>query len=72
MSLSTWPGTHRGPFLGVPPTGRNVTVEAWTIDRFRDGQLAESRIIRDLIGLLTQIGALPAQAAPGPATEVTG
>ena len=62
MSFSTWTGTHRGSFLGVPGTGRNVTVEAWTIDRFRDGQLAESRIIMDVAGLMIQLGAIPAPA----------
>jgi hypothetical protein len=40
-----------------------VSVEAWTIDRFRDGQLVESRIIMDVVGLLAQLGALPPPAA---------
>jgi steroid delta-isomerase-like uncharacterized protein len=59
MTFSTWTGTHHGHFIGVPPTERGVTVEAWTIDRFRDGQLAESRIIMDIVGLLSQLGATP-------------
>jgi steroid delta-isomerase-like uncharacterized protein len=59
MSFSIWTGTHRGDFAGVAATGRSVSVEAWTIDRFRDGQLVESRIIMDVVGLLTQLGALP-------------
>jgi steroid delta-isomerase-like uncharacterized protein len=62
MMWSTWTGTHHGDFMGIAPTDRSVTVEAWTIDRFRDGQLAESRIIMDVIGLLTQLGAIPAPA----------
>jgi steroid delta-isomerase-like uncharacterized protein len=62
MTFSTWTGTHHGQFLGVPPTGRRVTVEAWTIDWFRDAQLAESRILMDVLGLLTQLGAIPATA----------
>ena len=44
-SRSTWRGTHRGIFLGVPETGREATVAAWTIDRFTDGKIAHSRII---------------------------
>jgi steroid delta-isomerase-like uncharacterized protein len=60
MTLSTWSGTHRGDFLGIPATGRTVTVEAWTLDRYRDGQLAESRIIMDVAGMLIQLGVLPA------------
>jgi steroid delta-isomerase-like uncharacterized protein len=60
MTFSTWTGTHRGQFMEIPATGRTVTVEAWTIDRFRDGQLAESRIIMDVVGLLIQLGVIPA------------
>ena len=62
MAFSTWTGTHRGDFMGVPATGRSVTVEAWTIDRFRDGRLVESRIIMDVVGLLIQLGVIPAPA----------
>jgi steroid delta-isomerase-like uncharacterized protein len=60
MSLSTWTGTHRGEFMGIPATGRSVTVEAWTLDRYRDAQLVESRIIMDVAGMLIQLGVLPA------------
>ena len=60
VSLSTWTGTHEGEFMGIPATGRRVAVEAWTIDRYRDGQLAESRIIMDVAGMLAQLGVLPA------------
>jgi predicted ester cyclase len=49
-------------FLGVPASGRRVTVEAWTLDRYQGGQLVESRIIMDVVGLLTQVGAIPAPA----------
>ena len=61
MTFSTWTGTHQGEFMGIPPTGRKVTVEAWTLDRYRDNQLTESRIIMDIAGLLTQLGVLPQQ-----------
>jgi steroid delta-isomerase-like uncharacterized protein len=63
MTFSIWTGTHNGAFLGLPATGRRVTVEAWTIDRFRDGQLVESRILMDVAGLLMQLGVIPAPAA---------
>jgi steroid delta-isomerase-like uncharacterized protein len=62
-SVSFWTGTHQGEFLGIPATGRSVEVESWNLDRFQDGQLTESRIIMDVMGLLTQLGALPAPAA---------
>jgi steroid delta-isomerase-like uncharacterized protein len=62
-TLSVWSGTHRGEFMGIPATGRSVSVEAWTLDRYTGGQLTESRIIMDVVGLLTQLGVLPAPAA---------
>jgi steroid delta-isomerase-like uncharacterized protein len=63
VSLSSWTGTHRGPFMGIPPTGRSVAVEAWTLDRYRDGRLTESRIIMDIAGMLIQLGLIPAPTA---------
>ena len=64
MSFSTWTGTHRGEFMGISPTGRTVTVEAWTIDRYRDSIFVESRIIMDIAALRGQLGVLadPADA----------
>lgn len=62
MSRSTWRGTHQGPFLGLPPTGKRITVAAWTIDRIADGQLVESRILMDMLGMLQQLGAIPPAA----------
>ena len=63
-SRSVWRCTHRGPFLGIPPTGRKITVAAWTIDRFTDGKIAESRIIMDTLGMMQQLGIIPAPGAP--------
>jgi steroid delta-isomerase-like uncharacterized protein len=68
---STWEGSHRGAFFGVPPTGRSVSVEAWTIDRFRDGKLAESRIIMDVMGLMQQLGVVPSPASTEPSATAT-
>ncbi|HET9975238.1 MAG TPA: ester cyclase, partial [Streptosporangiaceae bacterium] len=63
MTPGTWTGTQRAPFMGIPATGRTVTVESWTLDRYRDGRLAESRIIMDVAGMLMQLGLIPAPAA---------
>ena len=58
-SRATWRGTHAGAFFGVPATGRQVTVAAWTIDRFSDGKIAHSRLIMDTLGLMQQLGVVP-------------
>lgn len=59
MAFSTWSGTHEGEFMGIPATGRPVTVEAWTIDRYRDNIFVDSRLIMDIAALLGQLGVLP-------------
>jgi len=54
---TTWRGTHRGPFLGVPPTGREVEFTAFHIVRFADGLATEWWGTGDLLTALAQIGA---------------
>jgi steroid delta-isomerase-like uncharacterized protein len=56
-------GTHGGPFLGVPATGRKVTVDGIGIDRFSNGRTVERWIQYDSAGLLQQLGVLPGLAA---------
>ncbi len=53
-------GTHRGTFFGVPPTGNLIEVGAINFYRFSGGQIVEEFGQPDLLGLLQQIGALPA------------
>jgi len=55
----TMRGTHQGAFLGVPPTGKKITVQAMNFYRLSGGQFVEERGQPDLLGLLQQIGAIP-------------
>jgi len=50
-------GEHRGPFMGVPTTGRSITLSGITIMHFRDGRVTERWATADMLGLLVQIGA---------------
>ena len=59
----TWSGTHQGAFLGVPATGRRITVKGMVIDRLVAGRMAESRILMDTLGMMQQLGALPVPTA---------
>jgi steroid delta-isomerase-like uncharacterized protein len=52
-------GTHRGPFLGVPPTGREVTVDVMDVFRLTGDKIAEEWVVMDTMGLLQQLGAIP-------------
>lgn len=55
----TWTGTHKGEFMGIPPTNKRVEVWGLVIDVVRNGLFSESRIIMDTIGLLQQLGVMP-------------
>jgi steroid delta-isomerase-like uncharacterized protein len=62
LSRFEWTGTHRGEFLGVPATGRSVSVWGMVIDRLQEGRIKETRIIMDIFGLMMQLGALSTKA----------
>lgn len=59
LTRFVWTGTHRGDFLGVPPTGRGVSVWGMVIDRLVDGRIEDTRILMDTLGLMTQLGVVP-------------
>lgn len=52
-------GTHQGEGLGTPPTGKQVTFSEMNIHRIVDGQVQESWLEYDALGLLQQVGAIP-------------
>jgi steroid delta-isomerase-like uncharacterized protein len=52
-------GTHRGPWAGVPATGRTIDVPMACIFDFDDDRLVCEKLYFDLATLLRQIGALP-------------
>ena len=62
----TMRGTHQGAFLGIPPTGKQVTGTAIDINRITGGKSVEHWNNSDTLGLLQQLGVvpLPGQVAP--------
>jgi len=57
-------GTHRGPMMGMPPTGRPAHTTGSAIFRVADRRIAEEWFELDLLGTLRQLGAAPGE---GPA-----
>ncbi len=53
-------GTHEGEFRGVSPTGVAVTFGAQYLFRFRDGAIVERWTNFDRLGVMVQLGAIPA------------
>jgi steroid delta-isomerase-like uncharacterized protein len=54
-------GTHKGEYLGIRPTGRKVSVEGITIHHIKNGKILDSYARWDALGLMRQLGAIPAQ-----------
>jgi steroid delta-isomerase-like uncharacterized protein len=52
-------GTHQGELLGIPATGKPVTVPGITIYRIVGGKIVEERGEEDGLGLLQQLGVVP-------------
>jgi len=50
--------THQGDQLGVPATGRRISVTGMTIVRLQDGKIVEAWNNYDQLSLMQQIGAL--------------
>ncbi len=51
----TFRGTHLGPFMGVPPTGKKVAFATIVMNRYADGKSVENWGIHDFHGLLEQL-----------------
>jgi predicted ester cyclase len=64
VSRFEWTGTHQGGFLGIPPTGRPVRVWGMVIDQLKDDRVKDTRILMDVVGMLTQLGVLPPLTTP--------
>ncbi len=59
--VSRWTarGTHKGELMGIPPTGKQVTVTGIVIGRYANGKLVEGWSNYDALGMLQQLGAVP-------------
>lgn len=55
-------GTHQGEFAGIPPTGKQGLITGITIYHITGGKVAECWTQVDELGLLKQLGVIPAPA----------
>ncbi len=54
-----WKGTHKGNFMDIPPTGKEVKVSYIDIWNTNNGKIHENWVQMDFVSLMQQIGVLP-------------
>ncbi len=52
--------THTGDYFGMPPTNKSATITGMNTWRVSDGKAVEGWVSRDDLGLLQQLGVIPA------------
>ena len=55
----TMTGTHKGEYMGAPPTNKKITIRAIAIERFAGGKIVEEWGMTDTLGLMQQLGLVP-------------
>ncbi len=61
VSRLTWHGTQQGECMGIPPTGKQVTISSIDIIRLAAGRVVEHWNVVDNLGMLQQLGVTPRQ-----------
>ncbi|MGQ0623767.1 MAG: ester cyclase [Sporichthyaceae bacterium] len=61
----TLTGTHKGPFQGIEPTGKQISVRGLQIARFENAQIVERWGSTDELGIMRQLGVM----APAPDSD---
>jgi len=56
----TFRGTHTGPLMNIPPTGKSITVSGINLFRIVDGKAVEQWANTDDLGMMQQLGLIPA------------
>jgi steroid delta-isomerase-like uncharacterized protein len=60
VTHKTFHGTHAGPFMGIPATGREVTFDVIDIVTVQGGQMTEHWMVGDMLGVVQQLSPVPA------------
>lgn len=56
MTYKTFHGTHQGDFMGIPPTGKQVSFNVIDIFTVVEGKLSEHWTVSDMLSLMQQLG----------------
>jgi len=56
----SWTGTHTGELMGIPATGKRVSVTDMHVERIANGKIIERFAVPDTMNLMQQLGVVPA------------
>jgi predicted ester cyclase len=59
VARATLSGTQQGTFMGIPATGKRVTITGIDINRFVGGKSVEHWVEMDTLGMMQQLGVIP-------------
>ena len=55
----TFHGTHQGEFMGIAPTGKQVTMSGIDILRIAEGKIVEMWNQEEVLSMMKRLGAIP-------------
>lgn len=58
VTRKTFHGSHQSEFMGIPPTGKQVSIGLIDIVRIAGGQVVEHWSIGDNLGMMQQLGVI--------------
>ena len=56
----TLEGTHESELFSVPPTGLHLSIKSITVERVSDGRIRDHWRVTDELGMMQQLGVIPA------------
>ena len=59
VARGAFSGTHKGEFMGIAPTGKQITIRVIEIVRIAGGKMVEHWNVVDSLGMMRQLGAVP-------------
>ena len=61
----TWTGTHKGEFMGIPPTGKSISINVIDILGIAESKFVEHWGVMDSMAMMQQLGVVPAPGQAG-------
>lgn len=61
----TWTGTQKGEFMGIPPTGKRISITVIDIISIAGGKAVEHWGVMDSMAMMQQLGVVPAPSQAG-------